>query len=73
MNAGFHFRLGRLMILLARCFKIPNVDQRRTNAHRKIFFSFKLRGCKMAVVDYDAVFYGLLVMCELAKKEVNFD
>ena len=61
------------MIVLARCFKIPNVDQRRTNAHRKIFFSFKLRGCKMAVVDYDAVFYGLLVMCELAKKEVNFD
>jgi len=27
----------------------------------------------MAVVDYDAVFYGLLVMYELAKKEVNFD
>jgi len=27
----------------------------------------------MAVVDYDAFFYGLLVMCELAKKEVNFD
>jgi len=27
----------------------------------------------MAVVDYDAVFYRLLVMCELAKKEVNFD
>jgi len=27
----------------------------------------------MAVVDYDAVFYGLLVMCELAKKEVSFD
>jgi len=27
----------------------------------------------MAVVDYDAVFNGLLVMYELAKKEVNFD
>jgi len=27
----------------------------------------------MVVVDYDAVFYGLLVMYELAKKEVNFD
>jgi len=27
----------------------------------------------MAVVDYDAIFYGLLVTCELAKKEVNFD
>jgi len=27
----------------------------------------------MAVVDYDAAFYGLLVMYELAKKEVNFD
>jgi len=27
----------------------------------------------MAVVEYDAVFYGLLVMCELARKEVNFD
>jgi len=27
----------------------------------------------MAVVDYDAVFYGLLVICELGKKEVNFD
>jgi len=37
------------------------------------FFCFKLRGCKMAVVDYDAVFYSLLVMCVLAKKEVNFD
>jgi len=41
--------------------------------HIERFFCFKLRGCKMAVVDYDAVFYGLLVMCELAKKEVNFD
>ena len=61
------------MILPVRCFKIPNVDERRTNAHLKEVFSFTLRGCKMAVVDYDAVFYGLLVMCELAKKEVNFD
>ena len=41
MNAGFHFRLGRLMILLARCFKIPNIDQRRTNEHLKEVFSFK--------------------------------
>ena len=61
------------MILPAGCFNISHVDQRRTNAHLKEVFSFKLRGCKMAVVDYDAVFYGLLVMCELAKKEVNFD
>jgi len=27
----------------------------------------------MAVVDYDAVVFGLLVMGELSKKEVNFD
>jgi len=27
----------------------------------------------MAVVDYDADFHGLMVMCELAQKEVNFD
>ena len=73
MNARFHFRLGRLMILPAGCFNISHVDQRRTNAHLKEVFSFTYRGCKMAVVDYDAVFYGLLVMCELAKIEVNFD
>ena len=39
----------------------------------KEVFSFTLRGYKMAVVDYDAFFYGLLVIFELAKKEVNFD
>jgi hypothetical protein len=61
------------MILSAGCFNISHVDQRRTNAHPKEVFSFRKRGCKMAVVDYDAVFYGLLVTCELAKKEVNFD
>ena len=60
------------MILPTGCFKIPNVDQRRTNAHLKRFLVLN-RGCIMAVVDYDAVFYGLLVMYELAKKEVNFD
>jgi len=27
----------------------------------------------MAVVEYDAVFYGLFLICELAKEEVNFD
>jgi len=27
----------------------------------------------MALVDYDADFHGLMVMCELAQKEVNFD
>ncbi len=41
--------------------------------HIERLFNFKLRGCKMAVVDYDAVFYGLLVICESAKKEVDFD
>ena len=41
--------------------------------HIERFFYFKLRGCKIEVVDYDAVFYSLLVIYELAKKEVNFD
>ena len=65
-------QLDRQMILPAGCFNISNVDQHRINAHLKRFLVLK-RGCKMAVVDYDAVFYGLLVMYELAKKEVNFD
>ena len=61
------------MILSADCFNISHVDQRRTNAHLKEVFSFTYKGCKMTVVDYDAVFYSLLVMCKLGKKEVNFD
>ena len=65
-------QLDRQMILPAGCFNISNVEQHRTNAHLKRFLVLN-RGCKMAVVEYDAVFYGLLVMYELAKKEVNFD